>query len=70
MVPFVALGASIWGAAGVLIGQMAGGALVALVALWLARRVMAHAETSPTQGSESPDFQTHRRAFTMLHHRR
>ena len=70
VVPFVAIGASIWGAAGVLIGQMAGGALVALVALWLARRVMDQAATAGTRSPERPAFQAHRRAFTMLHHRR
>ncbi|MWB79658.1 MATE family efflux transporter [Pseudooceanicola sp. 216_PA32_1] len=70
VVPFVAVGAALWGAAGVLIGQMAGGALMALVALWLAKRVMDQAATAPTEPPERPPFLAHRRAFTMLHHRR
>ncbi|WP_420860038.1 MATE family efflux transporter [Marivivens marinus] len=70
VVPFVAVAASFWGAQGVLIGQMAGGALVALVALWLAKRVMDRAESGPAGDLDRPAFQSHRRAFTMLHHRR
>ncbi|WP_420567488.1 MATE family efflux transporter [Thalassovita sp.] len=70
MVPFVAIGALLWGAEGVLIGQMAGGALMALIALWLAKRVMDQAETGPVQPPARPTFLAHRRAFTMLHHRR
>ncbi|RVT86810.1 MATE family efflux transporter [Rhodobacteraceae bacterium CCMM004] len=44
-VPPVILGAALFGAPGVLIGQAAGGVVFALVALWLARRVIDGAET-------------------------
>lgn len=70
VVPFVAIGAAIWGAEGVLIGQMAGGILVALVALWLAARVMYRAQDGAPKMADRPTFLPHRRAFTVLHHRR
>ncbi|WP_425101030.1 MATE family efflux transporter [Tropicibacter sp. S64] len=70
VIPFVAIGAVIWGAEGVLVGQMAGGVFVALVALWLAGRVMEQAATTVPEASGSPAFQSHRRLFTLLHHRR
>ncbi len=70
VVPFVAIGAALWGARGVLIGQMAGGVLVAMVAFWLAGRVMKHSRTAAHKPQDRPPFQGHRRAFTMLHHRR
>jgi len=46
-VPFVALGASVAGAEGVLLGQAAGGVIFAVVALWLSRIVIDRAETPP-----------------------
>ncbi|WP_136439650.1 MATE family efflux transporter [Pacificoceanicola onchidii] len=70
VVPFVAIGAAVLGAEGVLVGQMAGGVLVALVSLWLARRVMSQAEVTEPEKPERPAFSTHRRHFTMLNHRR
>ena len=70
VVPFVALGAAVWGAEGVLIGQMAGGVLVALAALWLSGRVMDQATVAPVEEPDRPAFLPHRRAFVMLHHRR
>lgn len=44
-IPFVIWGAAVWGAGGVLIGQALGGVLFGLLGLWLARRVVARAET-------------------------
>jgi len=38
--PFVILGASIWGAGGVLIGQAFGGVIFAFISVWLALRIM------------------------------
>jgi Na+-driven multidrug efflux pump len=70
VVPFVAIGASIWGASGVLIGQMAGGALVAIVSLWLAARVMDRSATTDVAATKDHAFHQDRRAFTISHHRR
>lgn len=70
VVPFVAIGASIWGANGVLIGQMAGGALVAIVSLWLAARVMDRSATTDVAATKDHAFHQDRRAFTISHHRR
>lgn len=69
VIPFVALGAAMWGAEGVLVGQMAGGALVALLALWLSKRVLAETRLALVSPDPHP-FQTHRRHFAMLNHRR
>jgi Na+-driven multidrug efflux pump len=70
VVPFVAIGASIWGASGVLIGQMAGGALVAIVSLWLAARVMDRSANTDVAATKDHAFHQDRRAFTISHHRR
>ncbi len=70
VIPFVYLGAQYWGAAGVLIGQMAGGAFVALVALVMAEHVMRKAERDKCCPTDKPEFARHRRPFTILHHRR
>ncbi|MBO9467915.1 MATE family efflux transporter [Tropicibacter sp. R15_0] len=68
--PFVYLGALWWGAEGVLIGQMAGGVIVALVSLGLAERVMRRAEGDAECPKDKQAFSGHRRVFTMAHHRR
>lgn len=66
-IPFVIVGAVWFGAPGVLIGQYLGGAVFALVAMMLARRVMAkqEAETAPAE-----PFARQARLFSLLHHRR
>lgn len=68
-IPFVYLGAHYWGAEGVLIGQMAGGVLAALVSLALAERIMRKAERDNRVGPAPPKFQN-RASFSILHHRR
>jgi putative MATE family efflux protein len=68
--PFVYFGAKIWGAQGVLIGQMAGGAIVAIVSLVLAHRVMGQAETIDTQDVKRPRFHGHARDFKIWNQRR
>ncbi|MEM8536482.1 MAG: MATE family efflux transporter [Pseudomonadota bacterium] len=66
-IPFVLVGAAWYGAPGVLIGQYVGGALFAMLALFLARRVIV-AET-PDQPVAEP-FARQARLFSLLHHRR
>lgn len=65
-IPFVLVGATWYGAPGVLIGQFLGGAVFALFAFLLARRVMAQ------QGSDdgAEPFARQARLFSLLHHRR
>ena len=70
IIPFVYLGAHYWGAKGVLIGQMAGGVLIALVSLVLAERLLKRAEKIQSSDLSEPSFSKHRRSFTILHHRR
>tara|TARA_R110002096_G_scaffold119038_8_gene257797 strand:- start:490 stop:1890 length:1401 start_codon:yes stop_codon:yes gene_type:complete len=68
--PFVYFGAQFWGAQGVLIGQMAGGAIVAIISLILARRVMSQAENLDVQNVKKPRFHGHARAFQIWNQRR
>lgn len=66
--PFVYVGAQIWGASGVLIGQMAGGVVVAVVSFVLAQSVMRKAERTQTPPSDSLPVVD--RPFTIANHRR
>lgn len=66
-IPLVILGAAVLGAPGVLIGQAAGGALFALLAWLLVRRVMA--EGGQTPPPRQP-FQRQARLVQLFHHRR
>ncbi|MDP5360219.1 MAG: MATE family efflux transporter, partial [Paracoccaceae bacterium] len=61
------LGAAWFGAPGVLIGQYVGGAVFALVALLLTRRVLS-AQTKAQ--AEADPFARQSRLFSLLHHRR
>ncbi|MGH1414919.1 MAG: MATE family efflux transporter [Pelagimonas sp.] len=70
VIPFVYVGAQYWGAAGVLIGQMAGGVFVAIVAIVMAEHVMRKSERDQDCPTDRPDFSGHRRLFTILNHRR
>lgn len=65
-VPFVALGAAWYGAAGVLVGQFLGGIVFAIVALILARRTMSAAQ-GPV---EQAPFARQGRLQQLLHLRR
>lgn len=49
--PFVAAGAALWGAEGVLIGQAAGGVVFGLLALWLSWRVVNQPLTTTEPGN-------------------
>ena len=66
--PFVWAGAQIWGAEGVLIGQIAGGVPVAIASFILAERLMRRAEEGEI--GQPSEFVQHRRWFNILHARR
>lgn len=69
VVPFVYFGAQFWGAQGVLIGQMAGGVIVAMISWWLALRTIEkarHIERPKEKAASS----FHERSFKIFNHRR
>jgi len=70
IVPFVYFSSQIWGAEGVLIGQMAGGAFVALASLVLAQRLMKKTEADMAMVVHHPTIVKDRRIFNILHTRR
>ena len=67
IVPFVYFGAQYWGAEGVLIGQMAGGIVVAIVSFILAERLMKRAEKDQLLCSDDDTFQAHQRSLKITH---
>ena len=69
VIPFVYIGSATLGAEGVLIGQMAGGVVVAIVSLVLAGRLMTRAEAAQIPQLREPVFATHQRDFKIEHHR-
>lgn len=70
VIPFVYFGVQLWGAEGVLIGQMAGGIFAAMVSYILAERIMKKAENEEILDPIDPAFVTHRRSLNILHTRR
>ncbi|MDD9923612.1 MAG: MATE family efflux transporter [Boseongicola sp.] len=66
-IPFVIVGASLYGAMGVLIGQAVGGIIFALITLLLVRRVFAK-EGAPKP--EAAPFRRQARLMQLMHHRR
>jgi putative MATE family efflux protein len=70
IIPFVYVGSILWGAKGVLIGQMAGGVIVAIASFILAERLMRRAELGDVSDPKERSFAQHRRSFTILHHRK
>ena len=68
MVPLVLLGAGLFGAQGVLIGQALAGVIFGALAWWLARRVIARAP----QAAEEAGSETRRlgRLMALLYLRR
>jgi putative MATE family efflux protein len=66
-IPFVIVGAAWYGAPGVLIGQYVGGAVFAVVAFVLARRVVSKQLKDP---QSSDPFARQARLFSLFHHRR
>jgi putative MATE family efflux protein len=69
IIPFVYVGAQYWGAAGVLIGQMAGGVFVAIVSFLLAQRLMKKAAKNQILDPVEAAFGTHQREFKITHMR-
>ncbi|MEM6385968.1 MAG: MATE family efflux transporter [Pseudomonadota bacterium] len=67
-IPPVMLGAWLFGAPGVLIGQAAGGVIFALIAFTLARRVIAETEGDAPMPREP--FARQARLMNLFHHRR
>ncbi len=68
-IPLVALGGSMLGASGVLIGQAAGGVLFGLLAIWLGARTIRQAEgATPVPKPPSPADEA--RLHDLLHRRR
>lgn len=70
IIPFVYVGSHYWGASGVLIGQMSGGAFVAIASFFLAERLMKKAEQDEIETSLQTDFVEHQRLFKIQHDRR
>jgi Na+-driven multidrug efflux pump len=70
IIPFVYLGAQYWGAAGVLIGQMAGGIFVAIASYILAERLMKKAEKNQISSDSDAAFEDHQRSYKITHLRR
>ena len=69
IIPFVYFGAQYWGAQGVLIGQMVGGAFVAIVSFFLAERLMKKAENDQILDPVESTFGSHQRSFKITHMR-
>lgn len=65
-IPLVMLGAAIWGAPGVLIGQAAGGVLFGVLAWWMAARLM-RSNAAPHQVEP---YQRQARLHSLFHNRR
>ncbi|MGH1354781.1 MAG: MATE family efflux transporter [Thalassovita sp.] len=70
IVPFVYLGSRMWGAEGVLIGQMAGSVFIAITSFILAERLMRSSERDQQVPKDETGFVKHRRAINILHTRR
>ena len=63
--PFILIGASLWGATGVLLGQAFGGLIFSIIALWLAIKVMKQGG-----GTQKPtEFQQHQRLHAVQNRR-
>jgi putative MATE family efflux protein len=70
IIPFVYIGSNLWGAQGVLIGQSIGGVFVAVVSIYLARRIMSQPLEVDTSTMKKPRFAGHERSFKVWNHRR
>ena len=70
IIPFVYFGAQIWGAEGVLIGQMMGSVFIALASFILAKRLMDTRANDQIVDLSEPVLFKQQSAFKILHHRR
>lgn len=68
VVPFAYVGSQVLGAQGVLVGQMAGGIIVAIASVILARRVIK--QSDPASGGDVCPFARHRDEFRIANLRR
>lgn len=69
-VPFVYFGSQIWGADGVLIGQMAGGLFAALISFLLAENLLRKAAKNQISDPVEAEFTEHHRELGLEHNRR
>ena len=69
-IPFVMVGAALWGAPGVLIGQAAGGVVFAIAAVLLARHVISAAERQEPDAAKPSIFQRQARQIILFFARR
>ncbi len=69
-IPFVMVGAALWGAPGVLIGQAAGGVVFAIAAVLLARQVIHAAERQEPDAAKPSIFQRQARQIVLFFARR
>ncbi|MEO1537056.1 MAG: MATE family efflux transporter [Pseudomonadota bacterium] len=67
-IPMVMIGAALFGAPGVLIGQALGGVIFAIIAYLLAQRVIA--ETSGSEPAPREPFARQARQMNLFHHRK
>ena len=71
MIPRVLLGAGLFGAQGVLIGQALAGVIFGVLAWWLARRVIANApQEQAAEEARQQEFGRQGRLMSLLHMRR
>ncbi|MEM7616037.1 MAG: MATE family efflux transporter, partial [Pseudomonadota bacterium] len=69
-VPLVALGAALFGAPGVLIGQALGGVVFAALSYWLAQRLITAQAEGEARRAERPDFTRRARQIQLMFLRR
>ncbi|CUH77481.1 Multidrug export protein MepA [Tritonibacter multivorans] len=68
-IPFVWVGAQLWGAPGALVGQALGGLIFGLLAVWLALRLIDQTETTPVVATPGL-FQRQARQVVLFFNRR
>jgi len=69
-IPFVAVGAALYGAPGVLIGQAAGGIIFAGISQYCAQRLIHQLESGQAPLRERPHFSRRARLLQLFEHRR
>ncbi|MEM9269978.1 MAG: MATE family efflux transporter [Pseudomonadota bacterium] len=69
-IPFVAAGAALFGAPGVLIGQAAGGVIFAGLSQFFAQRLLRQISSGEVEHKERPHFSRRARLLQLFEHRR